>query len=464
MAFTVTARHSGTNGTTSSQTLTTDTVQPANNALLVLFGGKENDAHTQAQSWQAPNGGLLTYTDIATTAEFNWDGDASFATSGKAWRADTGVILTGFTITIDAYSTTNVALYNALACDITGHDTTTPVVKSATNGASLTPAGDSHSGTVTFASAAASGNLVLVYFAAGNDVSATYASPTAGAGKTFTQLFNQAGPACHGGLWYRVYDGTESNTITCSDLGQSVGNYAAIAVEIAAASGGSTPVSGSDSGTATETSAIATTLPSSDTGAVTESSQIGVPVSDSHTASETSSVSATASSTDSGTLTESSSIESRTTDTAALSETGTLSVTITSTDSATVTESQNLDVGGTPIAGSDTATITDATSSLSATGSTADTVGLSESGSIVVQITASDGITAAEAVALSGTLTVADVLALAEVSEVFDPASVFKASSTSTVTTPVTSTAAVTQPNASTSAVTQAATSTSAVA
>lgn len=136
---------------------------------------------------------------------------------------------------VDAYATTAAGYYSAACLDITGHGSSTPV-QVATGGAAVNPASSTATGTVTLGSAPTAGNLVVVAFFAGADVGGGFASPTAGAGKTFTTVVNQNPPAGYSqlGVFYRVADGAESTTITCTDLGQSVGNYAALAVEIPA--------------------------------------------------------------------------------------------------------------------------------------------------------------------------------------------------------------------------------------
>ena len=238
MAFTVTARHSGTSGASGVQTLATGSTTPTANSLLVAFGGVQSNSHATAHSWQSPSGGSLSYTNIATSASFDWDGTTDFDTSCTLWRAAVGGSPSAHTVTFDAWSGTPTGYYGGLCCDVTGHDTTTPVLQSKTNGATTDSGAAAPTGTVTFDNALVNGSLVIVGFASGNDGVAAYASPTIG-GQAMTQLFNQTGTFCHCGLWYRVIDGTESNrTITCSDLGTSIGNYAVAAVEIAAASGG----------------------------------------------------------------------------------------------------------------------------------------------------------------------------------------------------------------------------------
>lgn len=233
MAFTVTARHSGNSTTTSAQTLTTSSATPTASSLFLTFFGAENDSHSTAHAFQTPTGGGYTYSSVSATTSFDWETTSSFAVALAGYRADVGGSPAAHTVTVDAYSTTNAGFYAASCLDITGHASSTPV-RTATGGAAVNPSGSSASGTVTLSAAPAANNLVVVGFIAGADSGGGFATPTAGASKTFTSILNQNTGFAQLSTWYRICDGTESATITCSDLGDTVGNYAAVAVEIAA--------------------------------------------------------------------------------------------------------------------------------------------------------------------------------------------------------------------------------------
>ena len=240
MAFTVTARHSGNSGTTSAQTLTTDSQTPTASSLLLVFFGAQNDSHSQAQVFQTPtdSGAGLTYTSIVNITDIPWEGSASFALGQAAYRATVGSSPSAFTITVDEYAAANVGNYACVCADVTGYDTGTPIVQSKANGATVNPRSDTQAGTVTLDATPTAGNLIVVGFNSGLNTGGGFASPTAGGGKTFTQLFNQNATWAQGGLWYRVADGGESATITCSDVGDQVGVWTAIGVEIKSAGGG----------------------------------------------------------------------------------------------------------------------------------------------------------------------------------------------------------------------------------
>jgi hypothetical protein len=247
VAFSVTARHVRTTGTSASQTSgASDSVTPTADSLFLVCWTSQNNASATAPSFQTPVGGGLTYTQVRTAGDatsYAWDGDNSFRVASAVYRANIGSSPSAFTVTVDSSPTTATFYYGGPVClDLTGHDTTSPIVQTAIAGGTKSQ-GNTESGTVTFSSAPTPGNLILVVFGSGADGGGGFASPTAGAGKTFTTVRNQTAAYCQTGVFYRVADGSESTTITCSDLGQQVGNYSAIAIEIKAAPGA--PVDGS---------------------------------------------------------------------------------------------------------------------------------------------------------------------------------------------------------------------------
>ena len=233
MAFAVTARHQGAPTETSSQTDVTDSVTPTASSLLLTFWAAERNTHTTAEAVQTPTGGGWTYTQRAVSTAQTWDGDNQFSILAALYSAPVSGSPGAHTVTVDSWSGTQTGFYATICCDITGHDTTTPFVQTKTNGG--TSSGDSVSGTVTLDSTPANGNLVIVAFFAGADGGGGFAAPTIG-GQAMTSVRNQNGSFNQGCVYYRVRTGAESNNvITCSDVGNSVGNWTAIAAEVAVA-------------------------------------------------------------------------------------------------------------------------------------------------------------------------------------------------------------------------------------
>lgn len=242
MAFAVTARGSGNSGTTSAQTRAASSATPTANSLFLVCWSSQHDASAAAPTFQTPTGGSLTYTQVRTAGDatsYPWNGDDSFRVGSAVYSAPVGGSPSAFVATVDSSSGTTSFYYGVVCLDITGHDTSGTIVQTAIAGGTKST-GDTETGTVTFGSALTPGNLILVVFGAGADNGGGFALPTAGAGKTMAAVTNQNSAFCQTGVFQRTVDGSESTTITCSDLGQTVGNYSAIAIEIKAAGGGGT--------------------------------------------------------------------------------------------------------------------------------------------------------------------------------------------------------------------------------
>lgn len=238
MAFTVTARHDLAPTTTSGTTRTSSSVTPSANSLLVVVSGGEENNISTATTLNAPSGGGLTYTErskVDAAGAPNWEGSNTYQLLTGVWTAPVGGSPSAFTLT----QTTSAAAYIfATACDITGHDAGAPVVRVFTpTSAAINPNSSAASRTITLSATPTTGNLVVLAIGAGADTGGGFAVPTAGAGKSFTAGSNQNGGYAQGSLWYRVWDGSESLTVTCSDLGDTVGNYAFLAFEVAAGAG-----------------------------------------------------------------------------------------------------------------------------------------------------------------------------------------------------------------------------------
>jgi hypothetical protein len=235
VVFAVTARHSGNTASAAAASLVTSSTTPTASSLFIVFYSSENNNDAGAPAANAPTGGGLTYTSIAASSAFNWSGLPEYASRGSAWRATVGGSPSAFAVTVS--NGIGSSYYGAVCLDITGHDTTTPIVQSATGGASKS-GGDAESGTVTLGAAPTAGNLIVVAVGAGSDSGGGISVPEAGSGKTLTAVTSQTNQPHQVGIWTRVADGTESATITIADLGQSVGNYDVVAFEVAIAGGG----------------------------------------------------------------------------------------------------------------------------------------------------------------------------------------------------------------------------------
>lgn len=238
MALIVTARHAGVSVGTSSLYVASS-AKPSANSLLLVFDGAQGVNTIVSQVHATPTGGGWTYTQLGTSpTQANWAGDPQYPSTGAIWQASVGASPAAHTITVDAFTGTETAIYAPIACDVTDYKPSGTIVQYAQKAADTQPGGgagnSSASGTVTLDATPTAGNVVIVYFFVAADSLGGISSPTMGSGKTFTSLTQQGSGTVQSGLWYRLADGSESTTITSADLGQLVGNYYAAAIEIAA--------------------------------------------------------------------------------------------------------------------------------------------------------------------------------------------------------------------------------------
>jgi hypothetical protein len=246
--YTTVPRHAATTGQNPDQSLTTNSTTPTANSLLFVFYGVINDNHTTAPVLSAPSGGGLSFTlvdKVGDTVVIPAEGLYPESRIASAcYFAAVGSSPTAHTLTVDAYTGTELGLYAAASIDVTGYDPGTPIVQSKATGAAL-GGGDTESGTITLDSAPTAGNLLVVTFVVFGNSNATISAPTAGSGKTMLEQGTQF-PFTNSllGIWTRLCDGTESATITCPDLGSgwATYSYTAHAVEI------QDPVPGSGTG------------------------------------------------------------------------------------------------------------------------------------------------------------------------------------------------------------------------
>lgn len=235
MAFTVTGGHVGNNGTSASQTVTTNSTTPTASSLFFVGFSLEAIGVVVPTMDVAPTGGSLTYSQVVADGAAvarGWGGTAANYNAAAVYRATVGGSPSAFAVTVDAYNDTSTAWYACCCLDVTGHSSSTPV-QSKGNGATVNPSSNSASGSVTLDTTPTNGNLLLVYVGSGADAGGAFGAVTAGSGKTLTAVNNQNQANENGGWFSRVCDGTESATITCADLGDSVGNYNILAIEVA---------------------------------------------------------------------------------------------------------------------------------------------------------------------------------------------------------------------------------------
>ena len=242
MAFTLTARHSDPPNSGSAESSgVTSSATPTASSLLLYFGALEEDDFTGgpgngvADTLGTPTGGSLTYTLAAkvdgstTPAAQVFSGTDGYWINAGLWRAPVPASPPTHTITLTA---TDSGWWCGASIDVTGHNTTTPVVQTKT--ASATEGGgDSESASITLDSTPTEGNLIVVCVAVGSDGGGTITTPTG-----YTATVSQTGAYSHVAMFTKTAGSSESATITVGPtLGTTVGNSAIVAVEIAAAGG-----------------------------------------------------------------------------------------------------------------------------------------------------------------------------------------------------------------------------------
>lgn len=235
MTWTITLLINENTGVSSAGNRTSASFTPPANSLLVAFAVGGRDNQTVARNWQINDSLSGAWTNIAESALTNWGPNvaynARYALNVRAWRQAIGSSPAARTVTVDA--STNSEFYALIIYAITGHDVASPLAQAAVaNAVQAAVEGDSAlSLTLTLGSAPTSGNMVLAMFGAGADGGGGFAVPTG-----YTALANQNLNYCPGAVFYHT--STTTAAVTCSDLGQTVGNAGGIILEIAAAAGG----------------------------------------------------------------------------------------------------------------------------------------------------------------------------------------------------------------------------------
>lgn len=374
-----------TGGTASTSNVTSyasaSHTPPGNQTLLYFVQASGTVAATPTLTASANS---LTFT-LVTTSTKNSSADTQYVfVADQATPASPSAMTVTFDCTGDAATG---AIISGVAYDIT---------RVGTNAILQTAKVDNVAGgtapSTTFSSAAQTGNPTI--FAFHVNVTTGSTPPTNWTEQVDT---NFSTPAQGGG--YATRDsGFTGTTIT---LGSSTnGACSAIAIELDASSA-STPISGTDTETLTESSSLAATVPASDSATATDTSAITASASttDSATVTDTSSVTASLAGTDSATLTESASVTD-------------LGSNPSVVDSATVTDSSSLAAAVTP---TDSAALTDA-SSVAATAAASDSATLSETSAPVASLTGTDAAVMTETSSIVVTVAVLDNLAQAEAS------------------------------------------------
>lgn len=224
MAFVVTQRSSVNSGQTGSSNYSTGAFTPSANSRLFVFAVAERNGHETARSWTISDTLTSSWTKLDESTLANWDTNTAYATNVVAWYTDIGGSPASMTVTVDASAGSE--FYGVIAFDVTGYNTGSPFPQSSVdNGAAVSPSSDTASGTLTLGAAPTNGNLVVAMFGAGADSGGGFATPTG-----YSILTNQNNSWTQAAVFYRT--DTTTAAATCSDLGQSVGNWGGIIFEM----------------------------------------------------------------------------------------------------------------------------------------------------------------------------------------------------------------------------------------
>lgn len=226
MAWIVNHLASNNNGETSSGSLAVSSVPVTATRRLFAFATAQNDTHQNTRAWSIGDTLALTWTKYAESTMYGW-GNAvtpnNYALNCVVWYADVPANGTT-TITVDPGA--GNYFIGADIFEVKGFDVASPFTQSpVTAGARVNPPSNSASGSVTFGTAPTSGNLVLALFGVGGDNAGACAIPSG-----FTTINNQSDSFAHASTFYSIT--TNTITVTSTDLGQTVGNWGGIIVEM----------------------------------------------------------------------------------------------------------------------------------------------------------------------------------------------------------------------------------------
>jgi hypothetical protein len=225
--------------TTFAQTTTTASFSPVAGGVMYAIGWCERHNHSTPSDPSLTDSTGETWTVVNTSSEAGWVGDVNYSCRMKVWRRVVSST-TSRTLTFD-WAVGSAAEFWAswIIIEITpvsgDFDPSDPVQQAIVTQCQTEGGGDSESATVALGSALTSGNAVLVVSARSNDVAGGQTSPSG-----YTQIANGTGIYNHN---YAGYDLTPaSNSVTITDLGQSVGASGQTIFEIKVASASVTVV------------------------------------------------------------------------------------------------------------------------------------------------------------------------------------------------------------------------------
>jgi hypothetical protein len=211
---TITAGTNGSTGTSAGSSTSAASFTPVANAKIYGFIVAENDnVNSTARSWSVTGGGF-TWNKIAEPVVRSWAGDPNYGTNCALFEISgtTGGSPSAFAAAIDPGTNTYYMSWSFFS--VSGGTITH--VQSVTSISEQETAGSSETLTLTLGGAATSGSLCVACFAAADDTTSSFATPS-----TWTALVNQSQTSTKVAVFYKTTH--TSATVQCTDMGQQVG-------------------------------------------------------------------------------------------------------------------------------------------------------------------------------------------------------------------------------------------------
>lgn len=205
-------------------TITSASFTPTANSKLYVWCFAQNNNATFQKHWSISNTGSLTFRTIVAPPDRTWNGNTAFASQGYLWVADVGGSPSSMTVTVDAdTSSGNTFNYGIEIFDVTPNTATLVQYGYQSD---VDAGGNSETIAVAMRTAITSGSTAICCIGAGNDGVATFTLPT----DFGTSLANQS--AINAKVAAAYGTAVTASTVTCSDLGTTIGNSAMVVLEL----------------------------------------------------------------------------------------------------------------------------------------------------------------------------------------------------------------------------------------
>lgn len=215
----------GSNNTTPSNSITTSSFSPTVGKKLLVFVYAEHGNHSAGFNWSISASAGGTPSVASTTGSYPWAGLTAYNAQARLYELS---VASGGsrTFTFDANSSSGSQyLYSYVILQVDDEAYAQSVVA---NGATVGSGGNgsnSGTGSLVLGSSPVSGNQVIAIAAKSNDATGALSVPSG-----YTSLVNQTQTFTSAGAFYR--DDTTNATVSFTDLGQNVGQWAGFVIEL----------------------------------------------------------------------------------------------------------------------------------------------------------------------------------------------------------------------------------------